>query len=188
MEKSEAQRKSSLKNKSIYLNNNSSVVSGNFSNNINKTITLKNKENLNQNFQSNPQVKEEKIPESEFSKEEIEDPDCISNMNSMKLMEIKIKQIDEKIKKIEGRPPAALRQKFLQLKCRYNTLKEQIMEGDLTLENYIVLLKKQIDKDQRLILFFKQNASNEKAILVTERLKIQMDELNDGIKQAKKNI
>lgn len=133
-------------------------------------------------------VNEEKIETSEFKKEELDDPDYIDNMNSLLVMDKKIKQLDEHIKKIEGRPPQKLRQKFLQTKCRYNTLKEQISENSLTIDNYIILLKKQIEKDKRLSLYFKQNDQKEKMATVVERMNIMIGELDDLIKQMKRAI
>ncbi len=131
---------------------------------------------------------EEKIDAAEFTKEELDDPDYIENMNSLLLMDKKIKILDEQIKKIEGRPPQKLRQKFLQIKCRYNTLKEQISDNSLTVDNYIVLLKKQVEKDKRLSLYFKQNEQKDKMLLVADRMKVIIGELDDLIKQMKKAI
>ncbi len=134
------------------------------------------------------QQNEEKINLDEFTKDELEDPDNIENMNSLMVMEKKIKLMDEQIKKIEGRPPQKLRQRFLQIKCRYNTLKEQISENSLTVENYMNLIKKQIDKDKRLSMYFKQNDLREKLGIVSERMKIMISELDELIKQMKKAI
>lgn len=134
----------------------------------------------------NPDKPEDKVDASEFSKEELEDPDHIENMNSLIIMEKKIKQMDDQIKKIEGRPPQKLRQKFLQTKVRYNALKEQISENSLTIDNYIVVLNKQIEKDKRLSLYFKQNNDKEKFSVVNDRMIVMIGELESLIKQMKK--
>lgn len=167
----EYERKSSIKNKSI--KNKSSVRQSNFK-----------PENNNKVPESEKEIK---IEASEFTKEELEDPESIDNLNSIKVMEILVKRLDEKIKKIEGRPPAKLRQKFLQTKCRYNTLKEQIMENSLTIDGYVLLIKKQIDKDKKFILYFRQNDMKDKLAIVSERMNLEIQELNDAINHAKKN-
>lgn len=129
---------------------------------------------------------EEKIDSSEFSKEDLDDPDNQDNMLSLKYMEHAIARMDQEIKKIEGRPPQKLRQKFLQTKCRYNTMKEQVMEGAITIENYVGILNKQIQKDKRLAQYFNQNGVKDKAALVFERLKIIVKELEEAMTHLKK--
>lgn len=137
---------------------------------------------------ANNQVKKEveKIDPSEFSKEDIDEPDNQDNMMSIKYMESMISKIDQQIKNIEGRPPQKLRQKFLQTKVRYNTLKEQIMEGAITIENYVGILNKQIQKDKRLLAYFKQIESKEKVSIVLERLNIILKEVEETMPHLKK--
>lgn len=129
---------------------------------------------------------EEKIDASEFSKEDLNDPDNQDNMLSLKYMEHAIAIMDQAIKKIEGRPPQKLRQKFLQTKCRYNTMKEQVMEGAITIENYVGILNKQIQKDKRLAQYFNQNGIKDKATIVFERLKIIVKEMEEAMNHVKK--
>lgn len=129
---------------------------------------------------------EENIDASEFSKEDLDDPDNQDNMLSLKYMEHAIARMDQEIKKIEGRPPQKLRQKFLQTKCRYNTMKEQVMEGAITIESYAGILNKQIQKDKRLAQYFNQNGVKEKAAAVFERLKIIVKELEEAMAHLKK--
>ena len=133
-----------------------------------------------------PKKAEEKIDASEFSKEDLDDPDNQDNMLSLKYMEHAIARMDQEIKKIEGRPPQKLRQKFLQTKCRYNAMKEQVMEGAITIDNYVGILNKQIQKDKRLALYFNQNAIKDKAAVVFERLKIVVKELEAAMTHLKK--
>lgn len=187
--KNEIERRSTIKNKtSKRLENNSQSIKGAEQAALKKSCFSNEQTNNNNNNNANANVNEEKIDAAEFSKEELEDPDYIENMNSLLVMDKKIKQMDEQIKKIEGRPPQKLRQKFLQTKCRYNTLKEQISENSLTVDNYIILLKKQIEKDKRLALFFKQSGQKDKVALIGERMMVMIGELDDLIKQMKRAI
>ena len=129
---------------------------------------------------------EEKIDAAEFSKEDLDNPDNQDNMLSLKYMEYAIARMDQEMKKIEGRPPQKLRQKFLQTKCRYNTMKEQVMEGAITIDNYVGILNKQIQKDKRLAQYFNQNGIKDKAALIFERLKIIVKELEEAMTHLKK--
>jgi len=136
--------------------------------------------------ENNEKKAEEKIDASEFSKEDLNDPDNQDNMLSLKYMEYAIARMDQQFKKIEGRPPQKLRQNFLQTKCRYNAMKEQVMEGAISIENYVGILNKQIQKDKRLGQYFNQNGIKDKASLVFERLKIIVKELEEAMTHLKK--
>lgn len=173
IENKETKKKHMMDEKKNTLENKNSPV-------IKKNIQIINHQNIDK------QTKEEIIDESLFTIEEIDDPDYIDNMNSLKVMEKKINQMNEQIKKIEGRPPQKLRQKFLQTKVRYNALKEQISENTVTVDNYIVILNKQIEKDKKLSLYFKQHNNDKKFAIVNERILIMLSELGSLIKEIKK--
>jgi hypothetical protein len=149
--------------------------------NTKKTNTSSNNDNNNTNTNNN----QEKILASEFKKEDLDDPDNIDNMMSLKVMEICIGKMDAQIKKIEGRPPTKLRSSFIALKCRYNTMKSQIEEGDISLQNYINILNGQITKDKRLANYFKQEGNKEKLMILVERIKTMMTEVDEGKKHLK---
>lgn len=59
------------------------------------------------------------IDPSEFKKEELVNPDIIDNLNSLKVLEMKIKKCEEEAAKIDGRMPAALREKLLRLRVKH---------------------------------------------------------------------
>jgi hypothetical protein len=101
-------------------------------------------------------------------------------------MELKIQNLDLEIKRIEGRPPSELRKKFLNLKVRYNKMKEAIEEGDLSLKDYIVIIEKQIQKDKRLGLYFKQINNLKNYDIINERLKVLAKELKEANNHSKK--
>jgi hypothetical protein len=121
---------------------------------------------------------------SEFTQEELEDPDIQENLNSLKVLEFKISHIEEAMKKIEGRPPAKLREKYLKLKCRKNVLSEQLGES-VSVESYILMMKKQLDKDKKLLAYFEQNKMMEQGKKVAERIPLIVKEMDEAIAFAK---
>jgi hypothetical protein len=103
--------------------------------NINKNLKVVKKEiDIDDKQKNNKKVpvgdknnKEKKLPEnnvefkmSDFKPEELENPDFIDNLVSIKVLEFKIKKVDEEIKKIEGRAPPKLREKILKMKVKKN--------------------------------------------------------------------
>ncbi len=97
-----------------------------------------------------------------------------------------MQRLDMEIKKIEGRTPSDLRRKFLNTKVRWNSMKEAVEEGNLSLKDYIVLLHKQIEKDKKLKAYFIQIKDNKKAPIVNERLLVMAKELKEAMQQEKK--
>jgi hypothetical protein len=88
-------------------------------------VDKKKKINASPNKEKNSQQK--KLPEmnvefkmSDFKQEELENPDFIDNLVSLKVLEFKIKKTDEEIQKIEGRAPPKLREKILKMKVKKN--------------------------------------------------------------------
>lgn len=128
----------------------------------------------------------EKIDPAQFAKDELDDPEVIENLISMKVLELKVQKLDLEIKKIEGRTPSDLRRKFLNTKVRWNSLKEAIEEGNLSLKDYIVLLQKQIEKDKKLKAYFIQVKETKKAAIVNERLIIMVKELKEAMEHGSK--
>lgn len=74
-------------------------------------------------------IRKEKPPElnvefkmSDFKQEELENPDCVDNLVSLKVLEFKIKKTDGEIQKIEGRAPPKLREKILKMKVKKHVI------------------------------------------------------------------
>lgn len=129
---------------------------------------------------------EERINASEFSKDELDDPDTVDNLNSVKVLEFKIAKIQSEMNKIEGRTPSALRQKLVKTKCKKNIIEQQLGEI-LSIEDYIQLMTKQVNHDRRLGKFFEQEKMIEKGKLVSERISILIQEIKEAIDYAKGN-
>lgn len=72
------------------------------------------KENQNQ--------KELIIDPKEFTQDELDDPDNVEKMISLKVLEFKIKKLEEKISKIEGRAPPKLRERLLKMRVKYKVI------------------------------------------------------------------
>lgn len=124
------------------------------------------------------------IDASEFTKEELLDPDIPDNLNSIKVLEFKIDKVQKEINAIEGRAPQKLREKLIKTKCRKNVLEQQLGDA-LSIDDYILVMKKQLDKDKRLCLYFEQEKMNEQGRKVAERIPIIMKELEEAIDFSK---
>jgi hypothetical protein len=55
----------------------------------------------------------------EFKPEELEDPDWIENLVSLKVLEMKMKEVEAQIAKIDGRAPPKIREKFLKMRVKH---------------------------------------------------------------------
>jgi hypothetical protein len=127
-----------------------------------------------------------KIDPSEFTKEELEDPDVQDNMNSVKVLEFKIAKVQKEIDGIEGRAPAKLREKLVKFKVRKNVLESQLGET-LSIESYILIMKKQLDKDRKLVQYFEENKMIEQGKKVAERIPLIVKEMEEAISFAKQH-
>lgn len=150
------------------------------------TQESKKKEPQQQSSQTNGKPKTEKphVDGSEFSKEELADPDIPDNLNSMKVLLFKIGQIENEIKNIEGRAPPKLREKLLKTKCRKNVLEQQLGDA-LSIDDYILIMNKQLQKDKKLVQFFEQEKMIEQGKKVAERIPILIKELEEAIEYSK---
>lgn len=143
----------------------------------------------NNNLKPQPQQKkvvatEDKIDGSEFSKEELSDPDHIDNLNSTKVLQFKIDKVQTEINNIEGRAPPKLREKLLKAKCKKNVLEQQLGDS-ITIENYISIMSNQLKKDQKLVKYFEQEGMMDQGKKVAERIPVLIKEIEEAIDFAK---
>ena len=108
------------------------------------TSSITNSSNNNQN----PKPKLEHIDASAFKPEELKDPDIADNLNSMKVLDFKINELDAKIKKIEGRTPKPLREKLIKMKCKKKVLEESLGES-INPTQYVEMMKTQFKHDKQ---------------------------------------
>jgi hypothetical protein len=59
---------------------------------------------------------------NEFKPEELEDPDYIENLVSLKVLEMKIKVVEGEIAKIDGRAPPKIREKLLKMRVKFKVI------------------------------------------------------------------
>ena len=132
-----------------------------------------------------PQNTQEKIDKSMFKEEELADVDGVDYINSLKVLEYKLKLLETQISKISGRTPRELLQKKVKMSCKIKMFQQQMGDGDVTPQDYYNLLTQQLTHDQALFNYFKQEKDIEKAKLVGIRIKLmneEMAELKEYIK------
>ena len=136
------------------------------------------KNNIN-NTNNAPQNngKEPVIDKSKFKPEELEDVDIIDNLNSLKVLEFKIKELEAKIKKIDGRTPREMLQKKVKMNCKRKQLEEGMGDGSISPKDYMEFMRIQLEHDQLLALYMKQNNQEEKMKTVLQRVALLKQEM-----------
>jgi hypothetical protein len=138
----------------------------------------------NNNAQGNSQ-NEPIIDKSKFKPEELEDVDFIDNLNTLKVLDFKIKELEMKIKKIDGRTPREMLQKKVKMNCKKKQLESGMEEGSISPKDYLELMKVQLEHDQLLAMYMKQSNQEEKMKTVMQRtilIKQEMEELKKYMK------
>ena len=135
------------------------------------------KNNIPNNSPAN--VPEQKIDKSMFKEEELADVDGVDYINSLKVLEYKLKLLEAQIAKISGRTPRELLQKKVKMSCKIKMFQQQMGDGDVTPQDYYTLLSQQLIHDKNLFTYFKQENEIEKAKLVAIRLKLMNEEIEE---------
>jgi hypothetical protein len=125
------------------------------------------------------------IDKSEFSEEELKDPDCISNLKTLMVLDFKLKKYEEISKKIDGRTPKELMQRIVRIKCQKNSLNDALGD-EIGPNDYLLLLKTTFEHDKKLASYFAQIKDSEKSKLVSERLPLLFKEMEELMKQMPK--
>ena len=125
------------------------------------------------------------VDRSEFSEEELKDPDCINNLNTLMVLEFKQKKYEDISSKIDGRTPRELMQRIVKIKCKKNQLNDAMGE-DIGPEDYLALLRNTFEHDKKLATYFNQQKDSEKSKLVSERLPLLIKEMEELMKQMPK--
>ena len=139
----------------------------------------KNETNTNNNPNANNNVPNRKVDKSMFKPEELEDVDIIDNLNSLKVLEYKLKLLEADIAKISGRTPRELMQKKVKMSCKIKIIQQQMGDGDVTPQDYYKLMTTQLEHDQNLFAYLKGENQIEKAKLVAIRIKLLNEEINE---------
>ena len=127
-----------------------------------------------------------KVDRSMFTEEELADIDGIDYLNSLKVLEHKLKILEDQIAKISGRTPREIMQKKVKMSCKIKLMKQQLENGDVSPKDYFTLLSQQMVHDRQLFALFKQEKDLKNAKIVAERIKIMMEEMNELKDKIKK--
>ena len=126
-----------------------------------------------------------KVDKSMFSEEELEDVDVIENLNSIKVLEFKLKEIEAKIAKIDGRTPREILTKKVKINCKKKIIEQQMGDGTISPKDYMELLQNQLLHDKALATYLKEVNENDKAKVVLGRVLLlnqEIDELSKFMK------
>ena len=74
-----------------------------------------------------------------------------------------------------------LLQRIIEMKCKFLNLKNSLVGGDISLQDYLALLKTTFDHDKKLADYFKEQEETEKSQLVIERLPLLIKETENLI-------
>ena len=160
------------------------------SNNIPQKKPVQKKPQTQENKTENPNQNQPKkdlphIDKSKFKPNELNDPDIIDNLVSMSVLEYKDKELEEKIKKIEGRTPRPLREKHNGIKVKINFLKNAL--GDtISPQIYVNIMTNQLAHDKLLYQYFIQENENDKSNIVKVRIQLLLKEIKETEEFIKK--
>ena len=132
-----------------------------------------------QNAATTTNATEQKVDKSMFKDEELADVDGVDYINSLKVLEYKLKLLEAQIAKISGRTPRELMQKKVKMSCKIKMFQQQMGDGEVTPQDYYNLLNQQLTHDKALFTYFKQEKDLEKAKLVAIRIKLMNEEIEE---------
>ena len=118
----------------------------------------------------------------EFSEEELKDPDYIDNLNSLMVLEFKLKKYEDIRNNIDGRTPKELMERIIKIKFKKSKLTE-LLGNSIGPKDYLLLLKINYIHDKKLLSYFNQIKDSEKSELVSERLPLLIKETHELRKQ-----
>jgi nicotinamide riboside kinase len=90
-----------------------------------------------------------------------------------------IEKVDQQINLIEGRIPRDLRDKCNKLYVKKCLLQKQLNENKLTAEEYVSVIKGQIEYDEKLRQYFLDKKLISKAEIVEQLITLQLKELRN---------
>jgi len=128
----------------------------------------------------------DEIKKSEITEEEKKDPDNVKYLNTLNVLNFKIRKYETISKNIEGRTPRELMERIVKLRCKKNNLYDSL-GSVIGSEDYLHLLRYTYSHDQNLLEYFKNNKEQEKMKLVDERLPLIEEEIQELLKQMNAN-
>ena len=118
------------------------------------------------------------IDKSQFKPEELTDPDCLDCLQTLSVLNFKLKKYEDIRDKIEGRTPKDLMQKIIKIRCKILNL-ENSLGDEISPTDYLILLKFNFDRDKKLAEYFKQIGDKDKFMLVQERIPLIENEIGE---------
>ena len=128
---------------------------------------------------------QEVIDPSEFTAEELKDPDDINSLNTMQVLEFKLKKYEAERDKIDGRCPRDLMQRIIKIKVKKQNL-ENSFGSEIGPQDYLALLVNTFNHDKKLATYFTQKKDAKNLQLVNERIPLIFKEIEELNKQIKK--
>jgi len=129
-----------------------------------------------------------KVDRSMFTEEELNDIDGVDYLNSLRVLEAKLKAVEDEISKISGRTPKPLLQRKAKISFKIKLMKQEMDNGNVSPKDYFSLLSEQMVHNRQLFALFKQEKDLKNAKIIAERIKLmmaEMTELKDVIKNNK---
>lgn len=135
-----------------------------------------------------PEKKEEiGLTKDSFLPLELSDPGNIEFLISLKVLDQRIKELDMKKAKIDGRCPPEIRQQLLLAKAKKTQLENGIRDGAFEPRELIGFLEKRLQRDECLYMYFKENNMKDKEMIVAQRLPILKEEIREGLAYINKS-
>ncbi len=98
---------------------------------------------------------------------------------AMTVLKNRLKIMEEKYAKVEGRPPRELRERLMKIRVNLKCLEKSIEEGAISMDAYIGKLNMQLLHDRKLLQYFKDKKDLEKAKICQERVTMMVSELKE---------
>ena len=114
-----------------------------------------------------------------FTEEELKDIDGVDYLNSLRVLEVKLKAVEDEISKISGRTPKELLQRKAKISFKIKLMKQEMDNGNVSPKDYFTLLSEQMVHNRQLFALFKQEKDLKNAKLIAERIKIMMAEMTE---------
>ena len=109
------------------------------------------------------------------------DPDCISCLNTLTVLNFKLDKYEKIRNNIDGRTPKEIMQKIVKMRVKINSL-ENSLGSDISPKDYEILLKFTLEHDTKLLEYFEQIGDKKKSMLVCERIPLIVKELEELMK------
>lgn len=141
---------------------------------------IKEKKEENKGLENENDKSAIKIDKSSFTQKEIDNPDDIDFLTSVKVLDQKIIEMENARAKAEGRCPPEIRNKLLTYKVKKKKLEDMYSDEDYDKNEIVNMLKNRLMRDEALLLYFRNNNMKDKEIIVGKRIPLIQKEIQEG--------